>query len=52
MGLGNKESKFVIHFVKMCYITIIYGDNGGIKLHFQASLSTSWPLDFIGLTYK
>lgn len=30
----------------MCYITIIYGNNGGIKLHSQASLSPSQPLDF------
>lgn len=33
IGLGSKESEFVIHFVKMCYITIIHGNNDGIELH-------------------
>lgn len=51
MWLGNKESKLVFHFLKMCYITIIDGSNGGIKLHSQASLSPSQPLDFY-LAYK
>lgn len=39
--LGSKEYEFVIHFVNMCYITTIHGNNGGIELHSQASLSLS-----------
>lgn len=40
-ALGNKESKLVINFVKLYYITIIYGNNSRIKLHFQVTLSLS-----------
>lgn len=42
---GNKESKFAINFVKLYYITIIYGNNSGIKLHSQATISLSLPFD-------